>query len=111
MMDATIKKRWVEELRSGRWRKIIGQLSDLDTGRCVLGVLCEIAVKDGIIEPTRPLLWDTCIIAWAGLPDGDPVISGGPVCPEGEPEPISGWNDSYGYSFGDLADMIEMSPL
>ena len=40
-MNATAKKAFVEELRSGRWRQISGSLCDGKNGRCVAGVLCE----------------------------------------------------------------------
>lgn len=47
-MNPEIKRRWVEALRSGRYEQGYGKLSQ--NGKfCCLGVLCEIAVQDGII--------------------------------------------------------------
>jgi hypothetical protein len=48
-MKKEIADRWVAELRSGKWTQIDGLLGKGDTGRCCLGVLCEVAVQDGII--------------------------------------------------------------
>ena len=55
-MDPEIKARWVEALRSGRYEQ--GQ-SALNTGGangqfCCLGVLCELAVEDGVVTRNQP---------------------------------------------------------
>jgi hypothetical protein len=46
---AAIEK-WAEALESGEYKQVNGKLSDGE-GFCCLGVLCEIAVAEGVIEP------------------------------------------------------------
>lgn len=54
-MDPEAKKRWVAALRSGKYKQGIGRLrvrqEHHKSGYCCLGVLCEIAVQDGVIRP------------------------------------------------------------
>lgn len=47
-MNPEIKGRWLEALRSGDYPQTRRRLAD-DNGYCCLGVLCEIAVEDGIV--------------------------------------------------------------
>lgn len=55
-MDKNLKRRWIKALRSGKYPKgkealhILGATRKEDTF-CCLGVLAQLAVKDGIIEP------------------------------------------------------------
>lgn len=44
-MDAQLKEKWVEALRSGKYSQTMRQLKD-DTGFCCLGVLCDIQGAD-----------------------------------------------------------------
>lgn len=56
-MKAEIAKKWVKALRSGKYKQGRGLLAVVDptskevTGYCCLGVLCELAVKAGVIKP------------------------------------------------------------
>lgn len=43
-------EKWVTALESGEYKQINGKLSDGE-GFCCLGVLCELAVQEGVIEP------------------------------------------------------------
>lgn len=55
MMRPEIAKRWVEALRSGKFKQGKHRLAnETPDGRnyCCLGVLCEIAVEDGVIPPS-----------------------------------------------------------
>lgn len=50
-MDAVIKNKWIERLESGELKQGIGHLHDLKADTyCCLGVLCDIASDDGIVE-------------------------------------------------------------
>lgn len=42
-MDPELKKKWVEALRSGRYKQGTEMLRSLDDEFCCLGVLCEVA--------------------------------------------------------------------
>jgi hypothetical protein len=46
-MDKVIKRRWVEALRSGKYKQGKNRLNGKD-GFCCLGVLCDLAVEDGV---------------------------------------------------------------
>lgn len=48
-MKQEIKERWIEKLESGDYPQTTGELFD-GHGYCCLGVLCEVAVEDGIVE-------------------------------------------------------------
>jgi hypothetical protein len=68
-MNPDIKKRWIAKLESGelaQGTKALCQPGDvLGTGKdayCCLGVLCEIAVEDGIIERREERIEDGKVI-------------------------------------------------
>jgi hypothetical protein len=46
-MDQEIKKRWVEALRSGKYRQGRERLRSTDNDFCCLGVLCDVIDPDG----------------------------------------------------------------
>lgn len=50
-MDQEIKERWLAKLESGEYEQTTEYLAAGD-GYCCLGVLCEIAVEDGIVFKT-----------------------------------------------------------
>lgn len=50
-MNEVIKEKWADALESGEYNQTQGVLRD-ENGFCCLGVLCDLAVKEGIIpEP------------------------------------------------------------
>jgi hypothetical protein len=57
-VKAEIKEKWLAALRSGEYKQGKGYLKEIDgaTGEaryCCLGVLCDLAVKDGLDLPNR----------------------------------------------------------
>lgn len=66
-MKQEIIDRWIAKLRSGEYTQTNGFLQntvdrlDRPVGYCCLGVLCEIAVEDGILSKET---WDTGSIAY-----------------------------------------------
>lgn len=48
-MNLDVKKRWIEALRSGDYKQTEGTLNRNDETFCCLGVLCELAVEDGVV--------------------------------------------------------------
>ncbi len=54
-MNPEIKERWITALRSGNYGQVKGQLGveiadqPDHSGYCCLGVLCEVAVEDGVV--------------------------------------------------------------
>ena len=116
-MNEDIKVRWTARLRSGQDEQTKSVLRNLDDGKCCLGVLCEIAVEDGVIEApywaehrdgyaygsgdeadavaTLPRsVWE-----WAGLPDANPDAPRTGVT-------LAALNDK-GFTFAQLADLID----
>lgn len=41
-MNEELKQKWIEALRSGKYKQGHGQLRDLDNRYCCLGVLCDV---------------------------------------------------------------------
>ena len=92
LMKEEIKKRWVEALCSGKFKKGEGSLYNSDSeSHCALGVLCELAVQDGVTERRDsrhggPSFYgkngNGCdsilppeVVEWAGLESGSPILS------------------------------------
>lgn len=53
MIDPAIKKEWVTALRSGEYKQGKTQLRTADDKFCCLGVLCDIALKHGVVESPK----------------------------------------------------------
>jgi len=115
-MNAEIKAKWIEALRSGRYAQGCGRLRRHDDKYCCLGVLCELAVEAGVLEepylivsmgyytyPDNGRVEDSvlppAVCAWAGLPDS---IGSLPTAPGS----LALANDS-GTDFPAIADLIE----
>ncbi|MDG4783272.1 FAD-dependent oxidoreductase [Micromonospora sp. WMMD961] len=118
-MNEEVKAVWLTELRSGEREQGKDGLRRGDAF-CCLGVLCDIAVKNGVIaEPERVgylssqavdyryagslAILPTAVQEWAGLPDGNPHLADDS---NGERWHAAGLNDS-GMTFAQLADLIE----
>lgn len=150
-MRNKIRNRWVAALRSGDYVQGVGRLTTPaehdEVGRyarteryehCCLGVLCELAVQDGIAE--RFVHWDDVtgatvgyravgsdswaesgwkfppdvVVHWAGLTgDGNPVVqlASRPalVASVGAEARLAALNDIHGASFDVIADLVEAS--
>lgn len=135
-MNQEIKERWLTALRSGEYEQAEGYLnisakneSDNEyDGFCCLGVLCELAVADGVIQKQRYAEEDfyeygdpesddfdhsvlpRSVKEWAGLSDSNPSVND--LSEDENPEFVDNWipisepNDN-GASFARIADMIE----
>lgn len=143
-MDKTIAKRWVDALRSGEYEqgrnRLAQQTQDGRVEYCCLGVLCELAVKDGVIPPKTPYdrVLDSGIFAyegiatamppaaiesWAGIPDeSDDSRYRVSVTPEVATQLEANYldpeyghfpelNDDLGLTFDEIADLIELTYL
>ena len=117
-MKPEIKKKWVAALRSGKYNQTKDHLRD-ENGYCCLGVLCEIAAKEGVCKlelkemlgssyivhqyDDASLTLPSKVIEWAGLESSNPIITR----TSGEDSSLSGLNDELGYNFNQIADIIE----
>lgn len=116
-MNREIRDRWIAALRSGKYQQ--GKYSlRRDERYCCLGVLCELAVQDGIIERYDPLndhVYDfgdengssngalpPTVVRWAGLHDSIPLVRFA-----GNEHGLASLNDSIGLNFNQIAQIIE----
>lgn len=130
-MDPRVKNLWLEELRSGRHEQTRGVLCDADGHKCCLGVLADLAVREGVVESRPVPTHERGLVSgygesaeshtlppeiqeWAGLTSDSPRVS----IPEGveigewklsthEPH-LTTLNDSAHWSFEQIADVIEV---
>lgn len=120
-MNEDVKRRWTEALRSGAYTQGESRLHAVRHGQhyyCCLGVLCELAVEDGLVGARfagfDPLMGDyrygearmssvlpVEVAEWAGLSQADPSIE-----IDGVPVRLSFLNDT-GTAFARIADLIE----
>jgi len=136
-MKADIRRRWTAALRSGEYAQGSGQLlfEQADSGArqyCCLGVLCDLAARDGVVEGPVPhedlgggvqmafvgaSRWDGspgveladvvlphAVADWAGIEGADPWIVVG--TDPAERERLSSLNDE-GADFLEIADIID----
>lgn len=47
-MNEEVKAKWLEALRSGEYKQGTGTLRDGEDNFCCLGVLCDVAIKNGV---------------------------------------------------------------
>jgi hypothetical protein len=139
-MNESIKKQWTDALRSGEYVQGRGQLGypvknidGTESGQfCCLGVLCEIAVKAGIVQ--RRAICDVSFLKdesyqygsahgdeddtvlpfavqeWAGLSSSDPNVADALALPgDDRTVALSFLNDARGLSFNEIADAIDAS--
>jgi hypothetical protein len=116
-----IKSRWLEALRSGDYKQTTATLRSTDNGYCCLGVLCELALQEGIVRREDGERWSTYIATgdgggysdcnlpeavqeWAGIDEADPWLDG-----DNTSRMASEWNDNEHKTFAEIADMIEGS--
>jgi hypothetical protein len=124
-MIPEIKAQWTAALRSGEYQQGKQALKTADGTYCCLGVLCELAVKAGVIEPAKQFKADYAfeynsavsfppaeVCEWAGLEEANPDAGGhslsahndgieGCTCSECDDPTVAG------KSFAEIADLIE----
>lgn len=121
-MDLQIRARWTAALRSGDYPQTAGHLRDT-VGFCCMGVLCDLAARDGIIPACEPGsgIWEYgeeqepselpfSMRGWAGL-DGNPgvlvVLDDDQATGEPEYVGLAELNDEYQWDFARIADAID----
>ena len=127
-MKRDIAQRWVAALRSGEFSQTQGYLN-IEGGYCCLGVLCELAVEDGVISK-----WGDHGTTTYGTTDHNsdvslprPVLTWAGMKGESLPTPVevpfydedfgddalqqydgfAGLNDDAGFSFKQIAAVID----
>ena len=100
---------WVAELRSGKWKQGRGRLFD-GKNHCCLGVLAEMAVQAGHFTKEPSLYQAGCSFGVKGgrmQSDTTPGFDGGLVKPINSQSGVYELNDYKGYTFDQIADVIE----
>lgn len=128
-MDPAIRARWTAKLRSNEFIQGTSWLSyddihdDNRRKNCCMGVLCEMAVEDGIVTSENidgtifyageDRLLPEEVRVWAGLDASDPALrryEAGDVHYELDPDEMvtcSRANDDEGMTFPQIADLID----
>lgn len=119
-MNEEVKKLWIDALRSGEYKKGVGKLHKLFmTGDefCCLGVLCDVAIKNGVDVPKQETDFGTIsygdlsesgylpveVMQWAELDFRNPYVRDG-----GTMITLVNLNDSrQDDNFPEIADAIE----
>ncbi len=113
-MNEAVRVKWLAALRSGEYKQGTNFLQKEDEF-CCLGVLCDLAVKEGVIPPgeysddwgpdvkvmlfaERSSLLPEAIVKWAGFEHDNPQI---------DDIPLGYMNDKLGKTFSEIADAIE----
>jgi hypothetical protein len=125
-LNEEIKARWTAALRSGDYEQGFTLLQS-EGKFCCLGVLCELAVADGIVTTSEgagisgvPCVryrsndldgsitsLPVAVLRWADLPGADPYVE--------DPNDVdrvfslTEWNDDMKVDFPRIADIIEAS--
>lgn len=133
-MNPEVRDQWIKDLRSGEYKKVTSALVEVNgqdepVGYCALGVLCDQAVKAGVIARSGDVFgkddpsaanggWDalslpSAVRDWAGLKTPGVIVrsAGGRDIPglndaetdgdDEDGEPVSK------YTFDDIAGFIE----
>lgn len=122
-MKPEIADKWVEALRSGKYEQCTTVLRSTDNKFCCLGVLCELAVKEGVIPPAEIInqneyyIYDKYyygvlsnqVMDWAGMKNnngwyGNKKDSNGDTI---ETIALYKHNDVDKMNFNQIADIIE----
>jgi hypothetical protein len=111
-MKPEIKQKWVQALKSGKYRQGKGSLKNKLNEYCCLGVLCDLHSKETSIKWNGDVYLDKCIqlpsevMEWAGI--DNMVGRSGMVDSDINLRPIylTDLNDS-GRTFKEIAEIIE----
>lgn len=96
----TLKTKWIEALRSGKYRQTREILKD-GKGYCCLGVLCDVTQPDRWVGDNYDNLSNyppNWVIEKAGIPKHHVQM-------------YAHLNDDYGYSFADIAAVVELGNI
>lgn len=116
-MNKEYKEKWIAALRSGKYKQGKGVLRNSNNEFCCLGVLCDIVLKDNPDIGSWKNTSDNCYYFSTGIVDYDYTylpqvisdITG--INRRGEfsenSAPLTTYNDSYGITFNQIADIIE----
>ncbi len=118
-MNQEVKEKWIAALRSGKYEQGQTKLRTLEDTYCCLGVLCDLAIKEGVIEDWKldsvaalnaSNVWHAdgaheylpvSVQKWAGINSENPVLDD-----EESSFTLADENDN-GASFHTISNLIE----
>lgn len=120
MTPKQVREAWIKALRSGEYKQTKSYLRK-DDSYCCLGVLCDLAVKEGVIgEPIvddgiriyggRKTRLPAIVATWAGLASTTGSFAYPDQYPTEGAIELTGVNDIAGYTFNQIADFIDSDP-
>lgn len=112
--QAAARKLWVEALRSGDYSQGVDMLRTDSGAFCCLGVACDLAVREGVIERyaadagVPPL----AVQGWLGLTEEtgrlkEAIAVPDPLAESSVYDCLIELNDVLGLTFAEIADIIE----
>lgn len=109
-MKLEIKERWIKALRSGEYKQGMGGLRNTEDEFCCLGVLCDVVKSDlglkwDLIKDSGYYNISSYNECLPGIISNYTNISNYGELPNGDE--LTGYNDDRGYTFEQLADIIE----
>lgn len=129
-MKRSIRSRWIRALRSGKYKQGEGNLLKMNadgTGNyCCLGVLCELAAKDGVVawrntpgEPVLNINGETGMLPmsvqqWADIKDNRGWLTSNPTVSQDDDNyevVASEANDEEGLTLREIADLIQKNSV
>lgn len=130
-MNNRVKALWIDALKGGEYAQAKGYLKRIDTltgeaSYCCLGVLCDLAIKDGVeveyveretsircgVYDSYPSWLPRSVQDWAGLTSDTGKFDGyisyvGDDGKEEVADTLMALNDGAEYNFSEIADVIE----
>lgn len=115
-------KKWTTRLRDPNLLQGFGQLGTADGKRCCLGVACDVAVEEGVINPPvtnmngvlfyagMSALLPLAVADWLGL-SNHPILDLPSREDDIEALTLVGLNDEQSLSFSQIADLIDYTYL
>lgn len=118
-MNKEVKEKWVAALRSGDYKQGFNRLktvmNDLDgkdvSSYCCLGVLCDLASKEGIIKELNHGFFGTSLNNCNQFSLPVEVAKWVEIDMTGEMTILARYNDKHKLTFNQISDFIERDKL
>lgn len=119
-MNPQVRAMWTAALRSGEYTQGVGGLRNNADEFCCLGVLCDLAVKNGAYVTVTADdemngftyggeigFLPSLVREWAGLSERDPVLVPAEDNPEHDGDLHAAQLNDEGKTFAEIADLID----
>jgi len=96
-MNPEIKQAWIDALTSGEYEQGKGSLLDNEGHYCCLGVLCDLALQEGVCDEVTGARLSSKVSRWSDLASWSPMVDG---------KFLINLNDNEGKTFEEIAKLI-----